>query len=73
MGVMENLKKLAGKHPDKAEEGIDKASETVDSKTGGKYSDKLSSASDKAKERLDTGSKDSGKGDGKDSGKEDKK
>lgn len=63
MGVMENLKKLAGKHSDKAEEGVDKASETADNKTGGKYNDKLSSASDKAKERLDTGSKDSGGGD----------
>lgn len=40
-------------HGDKVDEGIDKAKDFVDDKTGGKYSDKLDSGAQKAKDYAD--------------------
>ena len=37
-------------HGDKVDQGIDKAGETVDRKTGGKYSDRIDTGVDKAKD-----------------------
>ena len=43
---------MLGDHQDKADEGIDKARDMADEKTGGKYGDKLDSAADKGKDAL---------------------
>ena len=40
-------------HGDKVDDGIDKAKDFVDDKTGGKYSDKLDTGAEKAKEYAD--------------------
>lgn len=43
---------LARQHGDKVDSGIDKAGQTIDSKTGGKYSDKIDTGVDKAKDAM---------------------
>ncbi|MGH3096423.1 MAG: antitoxin [Streptosporangiales bacterium] len=53
MSIMDKLKGLVGKNPDKAKEGLDKATSFVDEKTGGKYSEKIDRASDKAHNVID--------------------
>ena len=40
-------------HGDNIAEGIDKAADAVDKKTGGKHGDKLDTGADKAKDALD--------------------
>ena len=49
MSMMDKLKELVGKSPDKVKQGIDKASTFADEKTGGKYGDQFDSGADKAK------------------------
>ena len=41
------------KHGEQVAEGIDKAAEMIDDKTGGKHADKLATGAEKAKEALD--------------------
>ncbi len=41
------------KHGDKVADGIDKAAEAIDERTGGKHADKLASGAEKAKDALD--------------------
>jgi hypothetical protein len=75
MGLMDSFKDklgeartkagdLAQQHGGKIESGLEKAAQTVDSKTGGKYRDKIGTGVDKAKGALDNlkdkGGKDSG-------------
>jgi hypothetical protein len=43
--------KVAGS--DQAQEGVDKAAEAADEKTGGKYSDKIDKGAETVKGRLD--------------------
>jgi hypothetical protein len=43
---------FAGKHSQQTEEGIDKAKEFADDKTGDKYSDQMDQAAQKAKQAL---------------------
>jgi antitoxin protein of toxin-antitoxin system len=52
MSIIDKVKELLGQHSDKAEQGIDKAGDVINDKTGGKYSDKIESAQDKAKDML---------------------
>jgi hypothetical protein len=57
MGFMDKLKgltkhkdtatDLAGQHSDKITDGVDKATDVVDDKTGGKYTDHLDTADEK--------------------------
>ncbi|OIV36454.1 hypothetical protein BIV57_16155 [Mangrovactinospora gilvigrisea] len=54
MGIMDNLRKLAGKNPEQVNKGIDKAGDMADEKTGGKYSDQIDTGAQKAKEALGT-------------------
>ncbi|HZN71949.1 MAG TPA: antitoxin [Micromonosporaceae bacterium] len=44
--------KLAG-HGDDVQQGVDKAAEAADEKTGGKYSDKIDKGAEAVKGRLD--------------------
>ena len=49
----DKAKDLAAEHGDKVKEGIDKAAEAADDKTGGKYSDHINQGADKAKDVID--------------------
>jgi hypothetical protein len=57
MSMFDNMKDKASDlvdgHGDKVGEGLDKAGEFADEKTGGKYSDQIGSGVDQAKDRLD--------------------
>lgn len=62
MGFLDklNLKKLRGqatdiaeKHGDKIADGVDKATDMVDDKTGGKFTDKLDQVDDKAADAIE--------------------
>ena len=41
------------KHGDKIAEGIDRAAEKIDDRTGGKHADRLADGAEKAKDALD--------------------
>lgn len=53
MGLMDKVKGALKGNTDKVKEGIDKAGDMVDEKTGGKYSDKIDMAEEKAADVLD--------------------
>ena len=57
MGMFDNLKDKAteavDEHGDKIGEGLDKAGEFADEKTGGQYGDKIDQGTDMAKDQLD--------------------
>ena len=42
-----------GKHDEKAKDGVDKAADVVDDKTGGKHTETIDSGADKAKDTID--------------------
>lgn len=52
MGVFDKAKDMASDHPDKVDQGIDKAGDTVDSKTGGKYAGKVDKGQEAADKHL---------------------
>ena len=52
MGFLDNAKKFASEHAEQVEQGIEKAGDLVDKKTGGKYADKVDQAQDKAGDAL---------------------
>ena len=49
---MDNAKKLAGEHQDVADEGLDKATQFADEKTGGKHDSQIEGAENKAEGYL---------------------
>jgi hypothetical protein len=51
--VKAKLTKAVDSQGDKIGDGLDKAGDVVDNKTGGKYSDKIDTGVDKAKDALD--------------------
>jgi hypothetical protein len=51
--IKDKAGEMLGQHGDKAEEGIDKAAEFADDKTGGKYSDQIDTGAEKAKDMMD--------------------
>jgi len=57
MGMFDNMKDKAGdlvdEHGAKVDEGLDKAGEFADEKTGGKYGDKIDQGTDMARDQLD--------------------
>ena len=57
MGFLDDAKakltEAVDKHGDKIADGIDKAAEMVDDKTGGKHADKIATGAVKAKDALD--------------------
>ncbi|MFI0368314.1 antitoxin [Actinomadura sp. 1N219] len=55
MSIVDKVKQMLGQHPDKAREGVEKAGDKIDERTGGKYSDKIDKAQDKAGEHIDRG------------------
>lgn len=57
MGLVDDLKKqvqkLAGSHGDKAKDGVDKAADMADDKTGGKYSEHIDKGAEAGKDAID--------------------
>ncbi|RZU16156.1 antitoxin protein of toxin-antitoxin system [Kribbella rubisoli] len=57
MGMFDNMKDkaadLVNEHGEQVGEGLDKAGDFVDEKTGGKYGDKIDQGTDLAKDQLD--------------------
>ncbi|MCB1246643.1 MAG: antitoxin [Acidimicrobiia bacterium] len=51
--MMDKAKDLASENADTVKEGIDKAADFVDEKTGGSYTDQIDEGADKAKELVD--------------------
>jgi hypothetical protein len=49
------VKDKLGQHSDKAEEGVDKARDFADEKTGGKHTDQINKAADAAKNSFGDG------------------
>ena len=56
MGAMDEVKDkmgdVAGEHGDKLDEGMDRAGEFADEKTGGKHTDKIEKGIDKGKDTI---------------------
>jgi len=54
MDFLDNIKdkasELAAEHGDKIEDGIDKAADLIDDKTGGEHRDKIEQGAEKAKD-----------------------
>ncbi len=48
MGILDKVKKFATGNKDKVSQGVDKGTDTVDSKTGGKHTDHLNKVDDAA-------------------------
>ena len=53
MGFLDKAKNLANKNKDKIAQGVDKATDVVDSKTGGKHTDKLNKVDKAARDFAD--------------------
>ena len=50
--LKDKAKEAVGQHGDKVEDGVDRAGQFVDEKTGNKHSDQIQQGVDKAKEGL---------------------
>ena len=55
MGFLDRLKEMAGKHSDKVDEGVTRAADEIDERTGGKYSEQIDQAEERAKEAMRRG------------------
>ncbi|MGW6567258.1 antitoxin [Streptomyces sp. NPDC054975] len=53
MGIMDKLKGMMGQHPDKAQQGVERAGDTIDQRTGGKHAAKVDQAQQRAQEYID--------------------
>lgn len=51
--LKEKAKDALGQHGDKVDQGIDKAGQTIDERTGGQHSEHITKGTEKAKEGLD--------------------
>jgi hypothetical protein len=52
MGILDEAKKLIGKHPDQAKQAIDKGEDVADEKTGGKYTEQIETGGEKLGDAL---------------------
>jgi hypothetical protein len=50
--LKDKAKEMIGQHGDKVDEGVDRAGQFADEKTGNKHSDQIRQGTDKAKEGL---------------------
>ncbi len=53
MGLLDKAKDLVSGNKDQVKDGIDKAADLVDDKTGNQHSDKIDTVADKAKDAVD--------------------
>ena len=54
MGIFDKAKDMLNQHPDKVEQGLDRAAGLADQHTGGKHADKIDQATGKARDALDS-------------------
>ena len=54
-GFMDKAKDMADQHDDKVDQGLDKAGDFADQKTGGKYDDQIDKGVDAAQQRTGDG------------------
>ncbi|GIF45684.1 antitoxin protein of toxin-antitoxin system [Asanoa ferruginea] len=52
---MDRLKAMTGKHDDKVDQGMQKAGDKMDDRTGGKHSDKIDRGVDEGQKRTGDG------------------
>ncbi|MFC3850662.1 antitoxin [Corynebacterium hansenii] len=55
MGIFDKAKQFAADNPDKVSQGIDKAGDAIDERTGGKHSEQIDKAQDAARKHLADG------------------
>lgn len=53
MGFLDKIKDLAGGNADKVKDGLEKAGDVIDDKTGGAHTDKIDMATDKIADVVD--------------------
>ncbi len=53
MGLLDKIKGMVSGHEDKVVEGVDKATDMVDDKTGGKHTEHLQKVDDAVADALD--------------------
>jgi hypothetical protein len=53
MSIMDKVKGMLGQHSDKAKEGVDRAGDMVDERTGGKHAKQVDMAQEKGKDYID--------------------
>jgi hypothetical protein len=53
MGIFDKAKDLINEHNDKVDQGIDKAAEIIDQKTGGQHSEQIQQGAQQAKDTMD--------------------
>lgn len=53
MGLLDKIKAMLGGNADKVKDGLDKAGDMVDEKTGGKFTDKIDMAEEKIGEVIE--------------------
>ncbi|MFC3850663.1 antitoxin [Corynebacterium hansenii] len=55
MSLIDKAKDFIDKNPDKVRQGIEKAGDVIDERTGGKYADKIDRVQEEAAKRLGGG------------------
>jgi len=53
MGIFDKAKDLLNQHSDKVDQGIDKAAEVIDQKTGGQHTEQINQGVEQAKRAMD--------------------
>ncbi|HVK36847.1 MAG TPA: antitoxin [Microlunatus sp.] len=53
MGIFDKAKDLLNQHSDKVDQGIDKAAEVIDQKTGGQHTEQINQGAEQAKRAMD--------------------
>jgi hypothetical protein len=64
MSFMDKVKGMLGQHGDKADQGVEKAGNTLDERTGGKHSDKIDTGTQKGQESMDRWTQEGGSDEG---------
>jgi hypothetical protein len=52
MGIFDKAKDVLNQHPDKVDQGLDRAADIADQRTGGKHADKIDKGVGVAKDKL---------------------
>jgi hypothetical protein len=53
MGIFDKAKDLLNEHNDKVDQGIDKAAQVIDQKTGGQHTEQINQGAEQAKQAMD--------------------
>jgi hypothetical protein len=53
MGIFDKAKDLLNEHNDKVDQGIDKAADLINQKTGGQHTSQIDQAAEQAKKAMD--------------------